>query len=365
MPLPTYPISPHLSRKLRVVTLVAVVAVLFVHAYNMSSRFGSGENTADMTHAPGFVGFVEYLVSQTLCRWPAATLFAISGFLFFHSLVPRWPDVATKFRRRLRTLVVPFLLWSTIGLALYLALQALPGSDRYLRQDFLGNLSVAKLLGKLLWRPVAYPLWFLQTLIVCVALTPLLYWPARRLRWLAAVPFGVLWFIGAPASNWNDWKGLTFFVVGAVLALELRRGVALQPPVWLGRALLPLWVAGCVAFSVLLRENPAFWAHALHKGLMIMAVAAVWFGYETYLEPFKDRRLMTFLIPCSFFIFAAQEPMLTILKRIGLHALGADGAAKLVVFFAAPLIALAVAVGAAVLLRRFAPRPYAWLTGGR
>jgi hypothetical protein len=70
-----------------VVTLVAVVAVLFVHAYNMSSRFGSGENTADPTHTPGLAGFVEYLVSQTLCRWPAATLFAISGFLFFHSAV--------------------------------------------------------------------------------------------------------------------------------------------------------------------------------------------------------------------------------------------------------------------------------------
>ena len=49
--LPAYRISGPLSAKLRLVTLLAVTAVLWVHAYNMSSRFVTGENAAEASGA--------------------------------------------------------------------------------------------------------------------------------------------------------------------------------------------------------------------------------------------------------------------------------------------------------------------------
>ena len=363
--LPAYPISKHLSTKLRVVTVLLVVAVLAVHAYNMASRFAGAENAVDLTGAPGVAGFIEYFIAQTLCRSPAAALFAISGFLFFHNLAPHWPDYARKFRRRLRTVVVPFLLWSALSLALYLVLQALPGSEQYFTKDFLGQISVGHLLDKLLWMPVAYPLWFLQTLIVCIALSPLLYWPAHWLRWVAVAPFAALWVLSPPTTNWTDWKGLTFFTFGAVLALELRRGSRVVPPAWVGRLLPPLWVVSCVLFTALLRGENTALAHILHKALICLALAAWWLGYETYVEPFKDRRIVVTLIPFSFMIFVAQEPLLTILTRLGLHTLGSSEAAMLAAYFIAPLTTLVIVVSSAALLRRYVPRPYAWLTGGR
>ena len=148
MALPTlgsYRISKDLSAKLRLVTLLAVTAVVFVHAYNMTSRFGSGENAAEMSGAPGLVGFIEYLISQALTRWPAALLFAVSGFLFFHNLQPHWDDYRRKYAGRLRTVVVPFLLWSGLSLLLYLVLHALPQSATYFSHDFFGEVSVAQI----------------------------------------------------------------------------------------------------------------------------------------------------------------------------------------------------------------------------
>ena len=121
----------------------------------------------------------------------------------------------------------------------------------------------------------------------------------------------------------------------------------------------------CVLFTAFLRGESAFWAHSLHKALMCMAVAAVWFGYETYLRPLEGRRLVTFLLPFSFFIFVAQEPLLTMLKRLGLRELGSSDAAMLFVYFAAPLLTLVAVVAVAAALRRYLPTPYAWLTGGR
>jgi hypothetical protein len=363
--LESYRVSRALSAKLRLVTLLAVTAVLFVHAYNMTSRFGSGENAAEMSGAPGVVGFIEYLISQALTRWPAAMLFAISGFLFFHNLQPHWETYKRKYDGRLRTVVVPFLLWSALGLALYLFLQALPQSSAYFSRDFLGELSVGHIADKLLFHPVAYPLWFLQTLIVCFVLAPLLYWPARVLRWFAPLPFAVLWILGTSATNWNDWKGVTFFTLGAVIALERRRGVTLTPAPWVGRLLFPLWLLTCVLFTAFLRGEATLWAHSLHKALMCMAMAAIWLGYETYLRPLEGRRLVTLLLPFSFFIFVAQEPLLTMIKRVGLHVLGSSDAAMLFVYFFAPLLTLAIVVAVAAVVRRYLPAPYAWLTGGR
>jgi hypothetical protein len=360
-----YRVSRTLSAKLRLVTLLAVTAVVFVHAYNMTSRFGSGENAAEMRGAAGVVGFVEYLVSQALTRWPAAMLFAISGFLFFHNLKPLWADYRRKYAGRLRTVVVPFLLWSAVSLAIYLVLQALPWSSTYFSSDFLGEVSLGRLADKLLLHPVAYPLWFLQTLIVCFAIAPLLYCPARVLRWLAPLPFALLWVLGTPASNWNDWKGLTFFTLGAVVALERRRGVTLTPPAWVGRLVFPAWILACVLYTALLRDVSTAWAHGVHKALMCLAVAAIWFGYETYLKPLEGRRLVVLLLPFSFFIFAAQEPLLTILKRVGLHVLGASDAARLAVYFGSAILTVVIVVAAGAVVRRSLPTPYAWLTGGR
>ena len=363
--LASYRISKDLSAELRLVTLLAVTAVVFVHAYNMTSRFGSGENAAEMAGAAGVVGFIEYLISQALTRWPAAMLFAVSGFLFFHNLQPRWADYRRKYAGRVRTVVVPFLLWSGISLVIYLVLQALPQSSAYFTNDFFGQLSAGHVADKLFFHPVAYPLWFLQTLIVCFALAPLLYWPARVLRWFTPLPFAALWILGTPATNWNDWKGLTFFTLGVVIALERRREVALTPAPWFGRVLFPLWVLACVLFTAFLRGESTFWAHSLHKLLMCMAVAAVWFGYEAYLRPLEGRRLVKFLLPFSFFIFVAQEPLLMMIKRLALHVLGSSDPARLFIYFAAPLLTLVIVVAAAVVIRRYLPTPYAWLTGGR
>ena len=365
LPLESYRISPALSAKLRLVTLLAVTAVVWVHAYNMSNRFVTAENAAEMSGAAGAAGFVEYLISQALARWPAAMLFAISGFLFFHNLQPRWADYRRKYAGRLRTVALPFLLWSGISLGIYLVLHALPQSAPYFAADFTREASLRGLADKLFMHPVAYPLWFLQTLVVCFALAPLLYWPARVLRWLTPLPFLALWMAGVGATNWNDWKGLGFFTLGAVIALERRRGVRLTPPPVVGRVVFPLWVVACVLYTTFLRAAPDAWAQGLHKLLMCMAVAAVWFGYEAYLRPLERRRMVAFLQPFSFFIFVAQEPLLLMIKRVGLRVLGSEQPAMLAVYFGSALLTLAVVVGVAWLLRTCAPTLYAWLTGGR
>lgn len=362
---PAYAIGPDLARRLRLVTLVAILAVLFVHSYNLGSRFAAGENTAAAPGTPGPVGFVEYLVAQALCRWPAALLFAVSGFLLFRDLDGGTRGLPAKLRRRLRTVLLPFLLWSAFGLLAYATVRLLPGSDRILASGGGSGLDATRMLRLLLWQPVAYPLWFLQTLLTCFALSPLLLPAARRLRWAAAAPFLACWLAGAPASDWTQWKGLAFFSLGAVLALELRAGRRL-PLFRRAPAVLPLaWLAACFLFTLLLRDQGTWWAALLHKGVMTLGVAAVWVGYPVYLRRLEGWRPLRRLLPYGFFIYAAQEPLLSAVKRALLLAGGGGGGSLLAAFFVAPLVTLLATWAAAAGLRRLAPQAYALLTGGR
>jgi len=363
--LPPFAVGPDLARRLRLVTRTAILAVLFVHSYNLGSRFAAGENTAAAPGAPGPVGFVEYLVAQALCRWPAALLFAVSGFLFFRDLDGGADALRAKLRRRLRTVLLPFLLWSALGLLAYAAARLAPGGGRLLASGGAGGLDTAGALRLLLWQPVAYPLWFLQTLLTCFALSPLLLPAARRLRWAAATPFLACWLAGAPASDWTQWKGLAFFSLGAVLALELRAGRRL-PLFRAAPAVLPLaWLAACLLFTFLLRDQGTWWAALLHKGMMTLGVVAVWVGYPVHLRRLEGWRPLRLLLPYGFFIYAAQEPLLSAVKRALLLAGEAGDGALLAAFFVAPLLTLLATWATAAGLRRLTPRPYALLTGGR
>ena len=55
-------------------------------------------------------------------------------------------------------------------------------------------------------------------------------------------------------------------------------------------------------------------------------------GLRGVLRPLEGRRLTTFLLPFSFFIFVAQEPLLMTIKRLGLHVLGSSNAAMLIIY---------------------------------
>jgi hypothetical protein len=372
------PLSPFLSTKLRLLTWIAVFAVVWVHAYNLASRGRLGEDAPDMSGAPGVAGFVEYLVSQALARWPAALLFAISGFLFFRTLAPAASEYLAKYRRRLRTLAVPFLLWSAWGVALYVALHALPLGSGYVSAGALERLTPATLLEMLLVRPVAYPLWFLQALLFCVLVSPLLSVMVRSLQAAALLPFAALWVanVGVGGSNYVNFKALLFFTLGALIAVRLREGrrVPFTGPGGaersreVGRLLLPSFVLAALLFTWLLRGETAWWAGGLHKALMCLAVAALWFGYDAYLTPLAKRPAVMWAAGFSFFVYAAHEPPLMIAKRVLMRWAGgpaAGDAEVLSVYFAAPLLTIAACLAAGWALRRWARPAYALLTGRR
>ena len=113
---------------------------------------------------------MEGYISLALMRWALPFLGLVSGYLFFLSPKPTAAGILSKLRSRIRTLLVPFLISSGLGVLFAVAVIHSPYRDisAYWTMD-----SVGEALDRWLLHPVIYPLWFLQAL-----------WP-----WISATAF--------------------------------------------------------------------------------------------------------------------------------------------------------------------------------
>ena len=121
LPAPTR-LDPFLSQKIRFWSLMAMVLLIYVHAYNLHPRYLQPFTLVREPLGPGT--WLQYLIANGLLRFRIPILFAISGYLF------AWRDGAEphgqRVRRRLRTLGLPYLLWSGLWLAALWALEQFP-----------------------------------------------------------------------------------------------------------------------------------------------------------------------------------------------------------------------------------------------
>jgi len=373
--LPAFPVGPRLSVKLTAVTLLAICAVIVLHSGNLNSRFLTGHFRGKAPEAPAVAVAVEWFFSNALVRWAVPLLFALSGFLFARDLVPSVGSFARKYRSRARTVLVPFLLWSAMGIALLALEGSLPLPGRLTDPAVARSLAHLDLLERWLRHPVTYPLWFLQALLLCILVSPALYVLVDRLGYVGLAPLVALWGLTRDGhGNYFDPLALTFFALGMAVALRLRAGRwvpfagADDGEGRLATVLPPLFMVACVVYGATLRESGAWWAAVLYEGIMCLGVAAVWLGYDVYLRRWESSRAVTALAPLAFFIFCAQEPALHWYKRFFLVLTGGSRAgtgAVLVSYVLTPLATLATVALAGAALRALIPPVYGLLTGGR
>lgn len=115
--------------------------------------------------------------------------FFISGYLFFFLKKDTYQN---KWKKRFKSLVIPYIIWCIIGFLIPFVFQQVFGLG-YLFKGGEGHLKpIAEFEAwdylKMFWNirdgaPILSTLWFLRNLILLVALTPIFYFLATRLKW--------------------------------------------------------------------------------------------------------------------------------------------------------------------------------------
>lgn len=343
------------SQTIGLLRWVLIALVVVIHTNLVADTGGSN---------PAYTEFYRWAGNVV---WLANPLFfLISGYLFVASDSGfGWEVFAGKCRGRLRTWLIPYLLWNTVfllfygvvGLVLPSALGDVPALQEMTFTDVLraywsihGN--------DLTSPPIDGPLWFLRDLMAVAAFTPLYFAIIRQHKATIVVP---LLIASLPHQVWCE-SSMAYFMTGIWLNVWTPSlSELLRKPVWRP---LPVYIA---ASAALMLPHPwTEWTAApltLIRNLFGMTVVARICHCVTSRRPDRDWRAMSAPV---FFVFAIHSMFARPLTKMSAGWLVSHNAGSLAfcaVHLLNAVVVIVLSVLAYTLLRRFMPTVCGWLSG--
>lgn len=339
------------SDRLAMLRLPLIAGVIFIHAFSLQAPYPADLNAV-----------VQLMLSEGIARLAVPIFFLMAGFFLYGSgpgLGWSWPIYRAKLKARARTLLVPMLLWGLITLGIFSLAQALPQTRAYFSgATVVANFSAADWLNALLGvsgSPLAYQFWFIRDLIIAVVASPVLVLLLNTGPRFTLALLTLLWLFTPKPYPIPAPEAVLFFTLGLFCRA---RGLSLFS---LDRAARWLWAPYLllVALTPLYLGSP--YGLAVQKvGIAPGVPLALWLTGLASPGGGLGRVLLRYA-PASFFVFAAHEPLLTVVKKLLPKAVPS----ALGVYLLAPVIVLAVLLVLHALLARALPRVAGVLSGGR
>lgn len=349
------------SLRLKLLRFPPIIGVIYIHAYGTVISFGGG--TVGSAHSNGLTDFIRILISEGLARMAVPLFFLISGYLFFANF--RWSHqtYGKKILTRLRTLLIPYLFWNLLVLAIVALGQAIPMAQPYFSDHLVAEYTGYEYLNVILGLkgyPIAYHFWFIRDLMLLVLLAPVI---AVILRF-AALPFFIAVYICWVSDTWPIYApaavGVFFFSAGALCGIK-------------GQSLFAFdrfgAVALCAYLPILLAD--VYWYSAwfnvyLHRTGLIVGLVAALYSTRWIARQERLKNVLVTLGGASFFVYAAHEPMLGIVRTLAFKYIPLGWPyTMLLLYLAIPVLVMAVLVLCHRMLIVLCPRALSVVTGGR
>lgn len=331
---------------------VLILGVVVIHC-NISNFLPGGAET-------GGGETVNFIVSLMAVCVPS--FFILSGFLFFRGVERFSLDTyKNKLKRRVKTLLIPYLFWNIACAVLFLVKAGMfhfPGLGLIDN----GNINWLKFLEGFLFIeenhdfPFAFAFWFIRNLMVFAVLAPLVWLVARR-WWSVA-----LLFIIKCVFDINLF-GAEWFVTGAALGLHRvsfeDKKVGVPAIITSGAVYLLLGLVRYYYETV----------PELNFVMFTLEIAAAFISiYYLSLRIISrhDGRKMKFLCGSTFFIYAFHQCFATVNAKLWIRVFGCGDVLTCLLAFMTSLISIvAVCIAVYTLLKKAMPRILGIITGGR
>lgn len=345
-----------------------IIGVVFIHSLADSGpadNIGINENCTYPVYTT-----ISYLFSRILPLISVPLFFFFSGFLFFHVAAFNKEIYVRKLKKRVRALLIPYVIWNLLYLLLIFTIQSIAPETISKNTVLIKDYRFSELIESFwIWKmanvegPINISLWFIRDLMVMIVLSPGIYFILKKLKHYALVIFGIFYI----SEYWFSIPGfsipaLFFFSSGAYFSIYKKDFI--QP------ARHHLFVFGILYFlltTILLvfhQEKKCWITYVTNLYILIGILFTI--GLTAHFIAKGKWKMSSFLSESSFFIyvshFAILERIIKVLYR-SLHP-HTDGM-LLLIYFVCPVITVCIGLSAYYLLRRYLPKTTALLTGNR
>ncbi len=321
---------------------------------------------------------LEHIINGNVMRVRLPMFFFISGFLFFSRadftgvrFSPPTGFYSGKFRRRIRTLLIPYLFWNAACFAITAVAQFLVGAALMGDDKAVGDYGFADWLN-IFWAckndmPADAPLWFMRDLIVLSLFSPVIFFVVRRLGLFAVALLGLLWIgdFGFDEPAGFTFTGLFFFSFGAYCSIFGKDFI---------KRVMPLRKPAAIVFFALVAVETILWKTGVEETrltnvifcLGVLSGSAAIFAFTAVGIERGMLRPSRFFNGAAFFVFAFHsKPIMFLIRIVLLHLNPINDLTLTASFFAIPAIVIGVALGLYAALKRLAPGFTNFITGGR
>ena len=356
------------SRVISALRFPLIVLVLYMHSTGFPALHTV---SVDLGSADGWdiYNLARLVLGYALGEGAVPAFFLISGFLFFWNVerLDRSTYVS-KLRRRIRTLLLPYLLWNLI----YIMLLLIPMIWESVRQGCISvqleRFSAENSFFSLFWSgpkgyPANVPLWFVRDLMVMGLASPVVWLLARKLRWIFPLLIAVLWL----QKTWVGMLGLQpaslcFFSLGAwmgIRKMDLAECFGKRNTLWFALAAL-LFCANILQLVLKLH-----WS--IVNALFIPAWVGAMFCLAVLWVKSGKWKIPQILSASVFFIYCAHDLTIVSFYDVAMHHLlrSASPWWLLLLFLTAPAVKIALCMVFRWLLANALPRFSKILNGGR
>ncbi len=362
-----------ISQKFRFYSFVCISMLLFVHGYNLNETYL--QPFSQVKEQLTFTTFIEYLVANGLLRFRIPMLFMISGYIFALQDTKPYKE---RVKKRVITLLVPYLIWSAAGLLITYLWQQHPVTAKAVWNAQLDQMGDNRPYSEMNWKeiltrwiliPVSFQLWFIRSLFIYNMLYPFFKWVVTK---YAAIWFAVMFILMLMMAGFIfiEAQGIFFFTLGVWLK---KSNVSLEKkPEWLSLYMCWLFYAGfCVIKTFMAFEFEEYAPETvipmlvLHYISVLAGILAVWFSLDKIVRWFMTRRWFIWATAFAFIIYGLHIPILAYTTRLAYMYWDSFPYYRLLTFILVPFIILGFCIAVGALLRKLAPGVYRIATGGR
>lgn len=195
------------------------LCVVFIHA---GVIMHSPAEFHPVFSAEGIDNLIKVFFSGKLPLIAVPLFYMISGWLFFNDFNHRkfqWNLYRKKTRKRIKSLLIPYLLWNTIAVipAVFIL------KDELLKIDIINRNYTG--LVRIYWDhsgghfPLDFPLWFIRDLIIMTIISPICFYIITRFKEIALGILAILFvFSIIPDKAGFSMKALFFFSLGCYMS---------------------------------------------------------------------------------------------------------------------------------------------------
>ena len=301
------------------------------------------------------VAFVIEFLSHQFVAPCVPLFFFISGYLFFLKFGDRFHaiDYRTQLKKRVRTLLIPYIFWNLVVLGYFALLHKFVPSLINPEFNNVYQFSTMEWIRSF-WdfpggQPICYQFWFLRDLMLAVIISPIIFMAMKYGRWYLMVLLVAL-YVGK-STLFPYQMMLTFFSLGASFAIHRYDFVAVATKCVIPSAIL----FGILAITTSL--NPEWGG----RGLIIVTGSIVFIWIASRL-----RLINSNLAESGFFIYAFHGFPILLLSKVLVSVLHPNNTIAWLgcyigCFVAIVFLSLILYIG----LKRFFPKFTAIITGGR